>query len=109
MRKPFRFSHSISATITYPYQSIFFRNTKRAKRNALTLHIHALVLKTDLSTLVTPISQTLSPRARHNGKAPHEVYKIHSAPIFTLMEEQDRHHHHKNSASSWVLQTALSP
>ncbi|WP_375620271.1 MULTISPECIES: hypothetical protein [unclassified Bartonella] len=58
MRKPFRFSHSTSATITYPYKSVFFRKTKRTKNNILALHIHTLVLKTDLSTLVTPISQT---------------------------------------------------
>ncbi|WP_375622472.1 MULTISPECIES: hypothetical protein [unclassified Bartonella] len=60
MRKPFRFSHSTSATIIYPYKSIFFCNTKRAKRNILALPIHARVLKTDLSTLVTPLSRTLS-------------------------------------------------
>ncbi|WP_208438526.1 hypothetical protein [Bartonella grahamii] len=85
MREPFRFSHSTSAMITYSYKSVFFRKTKRTKHNILALHIHTLVLKTDLSTLITPISQTLSIKA---WKSPHEGNKIHSTlPIFTFMEE----------------------
>ncbi|WP_375654327.1 MULTISPECIES: hypothetical protein [unclassified Bartonella] len=104
MREAFRFSHSTFATITYPYKSIFFRNTKRTKRNRLALHIHTLILKKDLSTLITPILQNA---ARKGMVSPHEVYKIHSAPLslrlwrnkFTLMEERGRHHH-KNSTSS---------
>ncbi|WP_375693623.1 MULTISPECIES: hypothetical protein [unclassified Bartonella] len=40
------------------------------------LHIHALVLKKDLSTLITPILQNA---ARKEMVSPHEVYKILSA------------------------------
>ncbi|WP_375664981.1 hypothetical protein [Bartonella sp. CL162QHHD] len=78
MREAFRFSHSTFATITYPYKSIFFRNTKRTKRNRLALHIHTLILKKDLSTLVTPILQNAARKGM--VKAPMKCIKSIQPP-----------------------------
>ncbi len=63
------------------------------------LHIHALVLKKDLSTLITPILQNAARKGM--VKAPMKCIKSIQPPLslrlwkntFTLIEEQGRHHH----------------
>ncbi len=69
------------------------------------LHIHALVLKKDLSTLITPILQNAARKGM--VKAPMKCIKsIQPSPIFTRMEKhvyaygRTRPASSQNSASS---------
>ncbi len=66
------------------------------------LHIHALVLKKDLSTLITPILQNAA--RKEMVKAPMKCIKsFQPSPIFTLMEKHVYAYGRTRPASSQKL------